>query len=282
MSSQPYKVVKVLNNNVILALQGDIEKILFGKGIGFKKSSGSIIDSNMGIDKVFSLEDKENLSKFNQILTTVDSEFIGVCEEIICMIGSQFEEELDERIHVALTDHITFTIERLKKNEEITNPFLIETETLYKDEFKVAQKAMNILEAHTGIKIPDGEIGFIALHIHTARNKSRLSNTIRYASLATSIVELIEHELDIRIDKNSLDYARFVIHLRFAIERVIKNNTIRNELLGTIKRKYLSSYKIAIKAGELIEKLFNIRIVQDEIGYIAMHIEKLKNASVIY
>lgn len=273
------KILKVLNNNVVLTIQDRSEKIIFSKGIGYKKHAGDTIGAETIVDKIFSIEDKENSEKFNELIRRTDSSIVGLCEEIIAMIDREFNEELDEKIHIGLIDHIAFTLSRLKANDEISNPFLIEIETLYRQEYEVAKKAVAILEKQSGIKIPDGEAGFIALHIHSARNKGKLSNTIKYAYLASSIAELIEDEFDLEIDRESLDYARFVIHIRFAVERIMNNNPIKNMLLNEIKKKLKSSYKIANKAGKLIENQLGVKVVEDEIGYITVHIERLKNTS---
>ena len=271
-----YEVIKVFNNNVVLVKEQDKEKILFQKGIGFGKHPGDIIDKNVRVDKLFTIEDKTNTERFNELIGYVDSDIIGVCEEIIYMISKELNEELNEKIHISLTDHIAFTLKRLKENDEILNPFLVETETLYKDEFEIARKAIGIIERKFKVTIPDGEIGFITLHIHSARNKGKLSNTIKYAYLSNSIIEFIEDSLDIYIDRQSLDYARFITHIRFAIERIMKDSPIKNDLLDIIKNRYKESYDLAIKVAKIIEEELNKKVVEDEIAYIAIHIEKFK------
>lgn len=279
MQRHNYEIKKIFNNNVILISQQGKEKIILQKGLGFGKKVGDIIPDNTPIEKVFVIKEEDNSSKFNQLLINVDKEIIGMCEEIIFMISNELKEELNEKIHISLTDHIAFTLKRLEKNDEIINPFLVETETLYKKEFEIAEKAVRIIEKRTGINVPDGEIGFITLHIHSARKKGQISNTVKYAFLCNSIVEFIEDSLDIYIDRQSLDYARFLTHIRFAIERILNNNPIKNELLDTIKKQYKKSYKLAEEVAKIIEKELDIKVIEDEIGYISMHIEKLKNVS---
>lgn len=273
-----YKIIKIFNNNVILVSNENKEKIILGRGIGFGKHPGDTIQNSPAINKVFSLEDDGNSSKFNELITKVDDRTIGICEEIIYMLSKELNEELDEKIHISLIDHIAFTLHRLQQKDEIQNPFLIETETLYKSEFELAKKSVLMLEKETGVSIPEGEIGFITLHIHSARNRGKLSNTIKYAYISSSVVELIEDELNIEVDRKSLDYARFVTHIRFAIERIMNNSPIKNELIGAIKKQFKNSYKLSQKVAKLIENELGMKVVDDEIGYIAMHIEKLRSA----
>ena len=178
-----------------------------------------------------------------------------------------------------MIDHIAFTLHRIKNNDKIENPFLIEIETLYGKEMEIAKKAMKILEKSVGVPIPEGEIGFIALHIHSLKNRGKLSNTIKYAYLCNSAIELIEDGLRIEIDRKSIDYARFVTHVRFAVERILKNIPIKNELLPSIKKTYKESYKLAKQLTKLIESEIYLPVSEEETGYLTMHIERLKNAS---
>lgn len=275
-SNSDYEVIKVFNNNVLFVTQSGNEKILFGKGIGFGKHTGDAISHTINVDKIFSIEDSSNTSAFNELVNRTDGNLIGLCEEVICMISSELKEDLNEKIHISLTDHITFTLKRLQENDEIENPFLVETETLYKREFEIARKAVKMIEEQLKVTIPDGEIGFITLHIHSARNQGKLSNTIKYAYLSSTIVEYIEDTLDIYIDRQSLDYARFLTHIRFAIERILNNNPIKNELLKVIKKQYSSSYKLAKEVANIIENQIQIKVIEDEVAYIAVHIQRFK------
>ncbi len=243
-----YQVIKVFNNNVLLVHESKEEKILFSKGIGFGKHPGDSIPFDIKIDKIFTMQNKNNFNNFKFLMSNVDSDIIGLCEEVISMISDELNEPLNEKIHVSLTDHISYTIKRLIENNSIENPFLVETETLYKKEFAIAKKAVRMLEDRLNLVIPDEEAGFITLHIHSARNEGKLSNTIKYAFLSNTIIEFLEDELSIEIDKSSLDYARFLTHIRFAIERILNNTPIKNELLTAIKSQYKVSYKLAKKS----------------------------------
>ncbi|QOX61858.1 PRD domain-containing protein [Anoxybacterium hadale] len=280
-SNEKYKVVKVFNNNVLLATLNGKEKILYGKGLGFGKTANEFIPANMLIEKVYTIENEASSNQFSQLINYVDSKIVGLCEEVIYMIGQELNEELNENIHISLTDHIAFTLKRLKENDEIMNPFLVETETLYKHEFGIARKATRLLESRLNIVIPDGEIGFITLHIHSARNNGKLSNTIKYTRLVSSMADCMEASLGLSIDRKSIDYARFVIHMRFAIERLQKGNPIKNELLSIIKKQFANSYKVSEKLAKLIEESLNVNVVEDEIAYLTVHVEKLKNQSLV-
>lgn len=279
MENSYYVVIKVFNNNVVLTKRGNEEKIIIKKGIGFGKKEGAVIENDTDFDKVFVIENSELSSKFNQLVMKVDDSIVGICEEIIAMIESEVGEPLDEGIHVSLIDHIAFAIQRIKSNDIIINPFTVEIGTLYPREMEIAAEAVNMLERSRGLRIPEGEAGFIALHIHSARNKGKFSNSIKYAYLCNALVDFVEEETGIKVERKSIDYARFVSHIRFALERILKNIPVKNELLPSIKRTYKESYSAAKKAVKIIEDELDVKVPDNEKGYLAMHIERLKNST---
>lgn len=273
-----YDVVKPFNNNVVLAKHQGIEKILIKKGIGFSAKPGDLIPANTEFERVFVLENAETSAKFNQLITKIDHRLVGICEEVLHLISSATGEKLNEEMHIRLTDHIAFTVFRLQKNDRIDNPFLVEIETLYRKEMEIARKAIGLLEKELNLHIPDEEAGFIALHIHSLKTKDQLSNTIKYAYICNSALEIIEDELGKEIDRKSIDYARFVSHVRYAVERILKGIAIKNDLLSAIKKTYKVSYRVAKLVAKMMEEELYEQVPEEEVGYLTLHIERLKNA----
>ena len=271
-------VIKALNNNMVLIKEHGVEKILLAKGIGFNKKFGDILEDNLEVDKVFSIEDKKNQENLKEVYNRVDGEFVAICEEALAEISEELGEELNETIHIGLIDHLAIAMKRLKNKEQINNPFIVEIETLYSVEFEMAKKIVNKLQDKYEIDFPEGEIGFITLHIHSARNGKMLSNSIKYSYLSNKIIIYIEEKFNSKIDKRSLDYARFLSHVRFTIERVLTDIVLKNDLTEIIKKSYPVSYEIAEGASKIIEETLDKKVCDDEVAYIAMHVERFRVA----
>lgn len=274
-------VTKSINNNVLLVRDQGVEKILFEKGIGFGRKFGDKVTAGTKVSKIFEIVDDKNQKSFNEIVSTVDNKLIGTFEEALGEIQDELGEELNESIHIALIEHLAFSVKRLRDNQEIINPFLNEVETLYYKEFQLASKLARRIEQEVDVKIPDGEVAFIAIHIHSARNNGKLANTIKYAYLSNTIVEYVEDKLGIYIDRQSLDYTRFLIHIRFAIERVMSNKKIENDLKDIIKEKYKLSYNISKDVAKIIGNTLDCEVCENEVAYITMHIERFR-ISLVY
>ena len=269
-------VTKVFNNNIILVNSEDHEKILFAKGIGFGKKPGYVIPKGIKVDKIFTIADSDNIENLNTMIEKVDNDFFVVCEEAIYEISEKINQELNESIHIGLIDHLYFAIKRLKNNEEIENPFLVEIETLYSKEYMLADMVAKKVGAYCNVDIPDGEIAFIALHIHSAINNGKISNTLKSSYLGSTIVEHVEDRLNIEIDRKSLDYARFLTHIKFAIQRIMENVHINNELTKIIKSSYKESFSIAEEVAEIIEDELGIKVMEDEVTFLTIHIERFR------
>ena len=210
------------------------------------------------------------------MIEKVDNDFFVVCEEAIYEISEKINQELNESIHIGLIDHLFFAIKRLKNNEEIENPFLVEIETLYSKEYMLADMVAKKVGAYCNVDIPDGEIAFIALHIHSAINNGKISNTLKNSYLGSTIVEHVEDRLNIEIDRKSLDYARFLTHIKFAIQRIMENIHINNELTKIIKSSYKESFSIAEEVAEIIEDELGIKVMEDEVTFLTIHIERFR------
>lgn len=271
-------VTKALNNNILLVRDKSAEKIIFCRGIGFNRKFGQVLEAGIEVDKIFTIENEQNQKNFKGIMDRVNTEFIALCEEVLKEVSDKLCEELNESIHMSLIDHLALAIKRIKKGEDIQNPFIVEIETLYAKEFELAKIFADRIYKKYKVDFPHGELGFITLHIHSARNNGKLSNTIKYAYLSNTIIEYVEDCLNIEIDKQSLDYARFVVHIRFAIERIITGNRLKNDLAGVIKESYSISYKLSQEISKFIEEELEVKVTEDEIAYLAMHIERFRQS----
>lgn len=278
-----YLVKKTFNNNAVLVSLGQNEYILIGKGIGFNKKKGSILLESNLIENVFIQVDETNKNQYEHLLETTDEKIVRIVEEIVSMAEKELGETLHVNIHFGLIDHINFALSRIREGIDIVNPFLLETRMLYKKEFAIAEKAVEILKEQMNIEIPESEIGFITFHIHGGRMGGKKSDSLSYVKAISQVVPYIEDKLGLTLEENSFDSVRLVSHLRGLIERCVKNETIENLLLDKMKKDFPFEYKISENIGLLLKKNIGIVVPENEIGYIALHLYKLnhsKNSSV--
>ena len=126
-------------------------------------------------------------------------------------------------------------------------------------------------------KLVKDEIGFISMHVHAAIRGVKVSETSEQLKLIYDLIKIIENELGQRIDKESPDFVRLLTHLKFAVNRIKNNIKIENILLPEIKIKLKKYYKVAKKVALFVKKEYFLEFTEDEIGYITIHLAKIKS-----
>lgn len=273
-----FRILKVLNNNIVLAydLENKYETILIGKGIGFsKKESKKTYIPLDKIQKSFVAEDEKTKTEYFNIAKNIDERIIDITENIIIEAEKKLGK-LNTHIHVILTDHIAFAIERVKMGLNINNPFINEIEILYKDEFIIAKAGVDIIKTELDIDLGFGEIGFIAMHLHSSRNNVNVKETMKNTRILNEIIEIIEKNLDIEFNKSEYTYKRLVNHIQGALERIRLKKNVNNPILENIKEDFSESFKIIRKIQKKIEDEYELEVNEQELGYMAIHVERLK------
>ncbi|MFS0823813.1 glucose PTS transporter transcription antiterminator GlcT [Bacillus sp. 1P02SD] len=271
-------ISKALNNNVIIADHSDYgEVVIIGKGIGFNRKKHDVLD-DAGVEKLFVLKNEKEQKNYIKLLPYLEDDLQRVIISAIELIKSRTDSSLNEHIHVALTDHLMFTVARVSQGMEIRNPFLIETQALYPREYGIAKEVMDLFRKESNIHLPEGEAGFIALHIHSAITNKELSEVNMHSQLVTKLVQTVEEQLKIVIDKNSIDYMRLVRHLRFAIERVKAGEKVEEpEIITTLlKEEYPICYNLSWKLIKIMQQTLKKPVFDAEAVYITMHLQRLQ------
>ncbi|MBC2581608.1 PRD domain-containing protein [Clostridium sp. DJ247] len=269
-----YNIKKVLNNNVVIAEKEKEELILIGKGIGFDFSKSKEIPEER-VENVFVKQTAAIGENYQKVLEKIDSSIIGISEEIIHLAEKKLNLKLNKAIHVSLPDHISFALKRLEKGLTIKNPFLRELNILYPTEYNLALHALEIINSRFHSSLPEDEAGFICLHIKAAITQKDVAQSLDYTKKIGQIVNVIEKLLGKKLEKNSLVYIRTITHINFMIERIEEDKTIKNHLLDTIKKEFYYEYNLAVKVAMKIEDLFDLKVPEDEIAYIALHLKRL-------
>ncbi|CAM3889275.1 glucose PTS transporter transcription antiterminator GlcT [Alkalicoccus chagannorensis] len=273
-------VVKVLNNNVIIASHPEHgEVVLIGKGLGFGKKEGDAVADGQA-EKFFVLRSGEEQQQYKELMTYVDESFVGIMNEEMEKLESHFQSALNEHIHVGLTDHLYFAVKRIQQGHGIKNPFLQETELAYPQEYQAAAAMAERFNQELGIRIPEGEIGFITLHIHSALTNRDLAQINRHTQLVSSLVKMIETYFDLDVDKEDLNYLRLVRHLHHAIERVTTGHYAEQQdtLLLVLQKEYPLCYNLSWKLMKVMQQELGCRVPDAEAVYLTLHIQRLISA----
>lgn len=189
-----------------------------------------------------------------------------------------------------LVMHIAIAIQRIKNGKNVEAGSIELDQLENQVEYKVATKIVKSIEDKYAIKIPLGEVAYITIHLLGAKhfedkdfNQSdfvELVGESHYQLVANILSEINRvYRIDLRED-HELIYG-LGLHLRSAINRLKYRMNLRNPMLTEIKRNYPFSFELGIVAAEIIQNNSELVVNEDEIGYIAIHleaaIERMKN-----
>jgi beta-glucoside operon transcriptional antiterminator len=278
------RVEKVFNNNVVLTKdeQGH-DVIAMGRGLAFQKKPGDPIDANQ-IEKVFAQVNPNMTSKLIALLAEIPLDYFNLCEAIVQDAKIRLGKKLSENLIITLTDHIFFAIKRIRDGIIVKNGLLWETKRLYREEFEVGKQALKRIKQQYQIELPEDEAAFIALHLVNAQLDEELPTIIAMTKVMKGILEIVRIHFMVTLDEDSLNYYRFITHLKFFTQRLINGSLYHDdqddELFTMVKRKYPESYRCTEKIRKYIQTEFNHDLNSEEMLYFTVHLERLiKNTS---
>ncbi|WP_028044117.1 BglG family transcription antiterminator LicT [Candidatus Stoquefichus massiliensis] len=271
-------IKRILNNNAVMSLDEHGEEIIVkGKGIAFHKKTGDIIDEKV-IDKIFVMNNQETKRRYQEILISIPSDCMSACEDMIGVIKQNIEKELSDKIYVTLTDHIYNLIERVKMGIVFDNALLWDVKRLYVKEYQVGLIIVDMIRQKFDIKIENDEASFIALHIVNAQMNTEFHDVIEITGMIDDIYDIVESQFDLQIDKESLEYTRFIMHLRVFFERIVNHENLKSEksktLLKILKDEYPRQYQCVMKIIDYVMMRYE-ELLEGEILYLLVHVIKL-------
>jgi beta-glucoside operon transcriptional antiterminator len=273
------RINRVLNNNVIVVKEGEEEIIVMGSGIAFGKQKNDIVSPDK-IEKVFVMKDENEYEKFTQIIDQLPESHIIVAEEIITWAEKALKTKLNEHVHVALTDHISFAIERFKQGFQLQNKLLNEIRVLYATEYQIGLWALDHIENRLSVRLPEDEAGHIALHIHTAKmNGLSMNQTMNTTVLLNELIKMIEQKLDVKVEQDSISYQRLLTHLNFALRRVAEGQPFHDvdpDMNQLVKEKHQTAYKVAMELADYLADSHQYELPPSELVYLTLHIQRIQ------
>lgn len=273
------KIERVINNNVLSAFdENNREVVIMGRGIAFKKRPGDVVDEEK-IEKIFVLNDQDEVGKFAELLKSLPLEHLQVSADIIDYAKQVMKGRLSPGIYITLTDHINFALDRKKSGMQFQNALLQEVKNFYPSEYLIGEYAISLIKRRLGVKLPVDEAASIAMHFVNAEYNTDMSDTMNITSLIKEILELVETEMGTNLNELGLYYSRFVTHLKFLAQRLFLGQMLdsqEEEFIDMIARLYPAEYACSRKIGDYIKERYGQTITKEELAYLTVHIRRIQ------
>lgn len=273
-----YRIVRVIGNNFVCSEDANGQEIILrGLGIGFKKNKGDRIPAAR-VEKIYTLRDSGQSDRLMELIQDLPSDYFDISTHLIEAGERILGRHLSENIYITLTDHISFAVERLQKGISYPNQLLWEIQTFYPQEYALGQQALDVVESVLGIRLPDDEAGFIALHFVNAELDGKMSDMVPITELICEIIAESQAYYGICFDKQLVDYERFILHLKFLGQRLFQkryateDDTAFHNMIAT---HYPNDFCCAQRIAAHIACQFGMHVPISEQIFLTVHLHRL-------
>jgi len=196
------------------------------------------------------------------------------------MAKSRMGRSLNESLYISLTDHIHFAVDRIKKGYEIKNVLLWEIKRFYKEEFSIGMEAIKLVKSKLNFELPEDEAGFIAMHLVNADLNQDMPNIANITKVMQNILNIVKYHFKMEFDEESLNYFRFVTHLKFFAQRLFSQMHMEDDdpfLFDIVKTKHKEAFECTEKINKYVMNQFHYSLSDNEKLYLAIHIQRVVN-----
>lgn len=276
------RIKKVINNSVLCIIdEKGREMIVTGKGIGFQRKRGEFIDKSR-IEKIYRMEDKGAQCRLRELVEQIPIEILQLTQELVEEIKTGITIPLNESLLITLADHISFAIRRKQEGIEFNHPLKGAIMCYYPGEYQIGVKCLHKMEQQLQITLLEDEAAFIALHIVNAELNTDMSEMYDITRLIEGAIEVVEYYYQKQFERNSLDFSRFVVHLRYFAQRLFQGKILSDTgdehdlyFRQLIMRNSKKHYKCAQCIAEYVRNTYQRELSDEELIYLTIHLRRI-------
>lgn len=271
----------MLNNNVVLA-RDEIgrEAILTGRGLGFQRKRGQDVDASL-ISRRYILAD--NAQSVAEVIAGIPLERLALIERVFRKAARGLNTDVPSSTLIAVVDHINQAMERVRQGLAMDYPLRAEVAHLHPEELQLAEAMVEEINAAQEVQLPGGEAVALALHLFTAAIGAPSAQAASEQSrLIGQVMGLLEKSFGEAFDADSVNAARFAVHLRYFLARARTAVQIEDGTSSLVAEALRTSdpdaYRVARRIRDLLEIRLNTIVTDDETAYLALHIARLTSS----
>ncbi|GAA3907597.1 PRD domain-containing protein [Microbacterium invictum] len=273
-------VHKVLNNNVVISIDVDGgERVLMGRGLGFGLKPTDEIDPAK-VEKTFILDTGAEGERERRLLTDVPYPIIEAVTRAVDEAERILGRHLGRRLAIAVIDHIQFVLERLDKGVRIPATSMPELRVLHPQEFAAAEAMADSIGASLRRELPAEEAVFLSMHVLNATRDEPNGTAALLFRRVQHVAQTVENGLGVTLDTGSHDYARFILHVQFLLQRLVERSMLASgdtSFFEFAKHSYPRSYAIAEDVKAYVREATGSDLTDEELLYVIVHVERLRS-----
>ena len=271
----------MLNNNVVLA-RDEIgrEAILTGRGLGFQRKRGQDVDASLISRRYIPADNAQSVA---EVIAGIPLERLALIERVFRKAARGLNTDVPSSTLIAVVDHINQAMARVYQGLTMDYPLRAEVAHLHPEELRLAEAMVEEINAAQEVQLPRGEAVALALHLFTAAIGAPSAQAASEQSrLIGQVMGLLEKSFGEAFDADSVNAARFAVHLRYFLVRARTAVQIEDGtsflVAEALRVSDPDAYRVARRIRDLLEIRLNTAVTDDETAYLALHVARLTSS----
>lgn len=269
------RIIRKINTSAAIALDGrGKEVVVLGKGIGFPPVP-------------YELDD---LARIERTFYDIDPRYLGLLDELpqpILLASADIAEEaedelaceLNPNLPFTLADHLAFAAQRLQSGINLTTPIAYDIKHIYPKEYALGLRSLEILRQNADIALPESEAVNVALHLINAQADGvAAGSAVKMMDILADVEGIVEQRLNFTLDRESYNYSRFAVHLRYLVQRLESGKPGESgtaDMLRSLAREYPDIYTCALAVADYFKEQHGWVCSKEEVLYLMLHIHRV-------
>ncbi|MFV0375423.1 PRD domain-containing protein [Microbacterium sp.] len=271
---------KVLNNNVVITHDASgTERVVMGRGLGFQVRPGDDLDPAR-IEKTFILDPGPDGDRARQVLTDVPYAVVEAVTEAVDGAERDLGRQLGRHVVVAVIDHVSFVLSRLERGVRIPATAMPQLRVLHPAEFGAAERMARTLADRLDTSLPPEEAVFLTMHLLNATRDEPGGTAALLFRRVQHVVDTVETGLGVTLDPGTPDYARFILHVQFLLQRLVDRTMLASgdtSFFEFARHSYPRAHAIAEDVKAYVAAATGSELTDEEMLYVTVHVERLRS-----
>lgn len=196
-------------------------------------------------------------------------------ENILTKVISSYELIFADTALQNLLTHVLIAIKRAGQEHNVIYSLRESKDIEQHQEFLIATAIFEEIYNQLKIDVATSEIYYLAQHLIASKKYINTDNNDKYNEYIKNLVDEMLNKVNVIVGidfTNDENLAKWLqVHLEAVIPRIRFQMNIRNDMLDVIKNEYPLAFQIAVIASKVIEQKEQLKINENEIGFIAIH-----------
>lgn len=272
-------VVRVLNNNAVVADDDGREVVAMGPGVGFRRKCGDDLPA-ADVERVFAPSATQPIDRLGAFLADIPPSHLAAAAAIAQLAADRLGVVPTQALVIALADHLNFAIRRSAEGVGVEYPLAWEIAQLYPEHLELGRAALDVVSDRLQVTLPRQEAVSFAMHVINAQSAGDPSSTVsaRQVQLVAQILDVIDATFGVTVDRESMSAARFVTHLRYVFVRIAGRRQLDDTpatLVDSIAAAYPDAIGCASRITYLVQLALGAPVTPDETAFVTLHVARL-------